>query len=147
LNALRRGTWATSILAAGAAFLIIKWMGADLGVFWPILSGLVAGVLIGESTNFFTSYVYSPTLNIAKASQTRRRHQHHLWFCLRPDEHPARYIIVAIAVILAYKFGGHLRRGRGRHRMLSTLGIQDATDAYGRWPTTPAASWKCPACP
>ncbi|MES0329792.1 MAG: sodium/proton-translocating pyrophosphatase, partial [Dehalococcoidales bacterium] len=56
LNALRRGTFAASILTAGFAFLSVQFLNAELGVFWAILAGLVAGVLIGESTNYFTSY-------------------------------------------------------------------------------------------
>ena len=70
LNALRRGTFATSILAAGLAFLAVWWMDASLNVFWAILVGLATGILIGESTNYFTSYVYKPTLRISEASQT-----------------------------------------------------------------------------
>ncbi len=131
LNALRRGTWATSVLAAGAAFFIIKWMGADLGVFWAILSGLVAGVLIGESTNFFTSYVYSPTLNIAKASQTGAATNIISGFASGLMSTLPPVIIVAIAVVLAYKFGDIYGVAVAGIGMLSTLGIQDATDAYG----------------
>ena len=42
-----------------------------MGIFWAILVGLLAGVLIGESTNFFTSYAYKPTLDIAESAQLK----------------------------------------------------------------------------
>jgi len=68
LTALRRGTFSASILTAVFAFLAVHFLHADLGIFWAILAGLVAGVLIGESTNYFTSYAYSPTRQISEAS-------------------------------------------------------------------------------
>ena len=131
LNALRRGTWATSILAAGAAFLIVKYLSADLGVFWAILSGLVAGVLIGESTNFFTSYSYSPTLGIARSSQTGAATNIISGFASGLMSTLPPVIIVGIAIILAYKFADIYGVAVAGIGMLSTLGIQDATDAYG----------------
>jgi len=70
LNALRRGTWTSSVIAAVFAFLVVYFTKVDLNVFWAILAGLIAGVLIGESTNYFTSYAYKPTLGISKSSQT-----------------------------------------------------------------------------
>ena len=56
LNALRRGTFSASILTAIFAFLAVYLLKADIGIFWAILAGLIAGILIGESTNYLTSY-------------------------------------------------------------------------------------------
>ena len=70
LGALRRGTFSASILTAVFSFLAVYWLADGLGIFWAILAGLVAGILIGESTNYFTSYAYRPTQNISEASQS-----------------------------------------------------------------------------
>ncbi len=68
LNALRRGTFSASILAAVFSFLAVFFLKADIGVFWAILAGLVAGVLIGESTNYFTSISPFISLNCRRTS-------------------------------------------------------------------------------
>ncbi len=131
LNALRRGTFSASILTAIFSFLAVYFLRADLGIFWAILVGLVAGILIGESTNFFTSYAYKPTLNIAEASQTgggtliTRGFANGLMSTVPP------VVLVVIAIIVAHYFADIYGIAIAGIGMLSTLGIQDATDAYG----------------
>ena len=131
LNALRRGTWAASLLTVGFAWLIVYLLKVDMGVFWAILIGLVAGVLIGESTNYFTSYVYKPTLGIARSAQTGAATTITSGFANGLMSTLPPVIIVAIAVILAYKFADIYGVAIAGVGLLSTLGIQDATDAYG----------------
>jgi len=131
LNALRRGTFSASIFTAIFAFLAVYFLKADIGIFWAIFVGLIAGVLIGESTNFFTSYAYKPTLNIAEASQTggatliTRGFANGLMSTIPP------IILVVVAILVAYHFADIYGVAIAGIGMLSTLGIQDATDAYG----------------
>jgi len=131
LNALRRGTFASSILTAGFSFLAVYFLGADLGVFWAILAGLVAGVIIGESTNYFTSYAYKPTLSVSEAAQTgggtliTRGFANGLLSTVPP------IVLVVIAIMVAYYFADIYGVAIAGIGMLATLGIQDATDAYG----------------
>lgn len=131
LNALRRGTFSASALTAGFAFLAVYLLKADIGIFWAILVGLIAGVLIGESTNYFTSYSYKPTLQISNASQTgagtllTRGFANGLMSTLPP------IILVVVAIIVAHHFADIYGIAIAGVGMLSTLGIQDATDAYG----------------
>ncbi|MDZ4231013.1 MAG: sodium/proton-translocating pyrophosphatase, partial [Dehalococcoidales bacterium] len=131
LNALRRGTFSASILTAVFAFLGVLWLKADIGIFWAILVGLVAGVLIGESTNFFTSYAYKPTLSIAKSSQTGGATLITTGFANGLMSTVPPVILVVIAIIIAYYFADIYGVAIAGIGMLSTLGIQDATDAYG----------------
>ena len=131
LNALRRGTWIAAILAAASALLIVKLLHADLGIFWAILAGLIAGVLIGESTNYFTSYAYKPVLGIAKASETGAATNIISGFASGLLSTLPPVIIIAIAIILAYKFADVYGVAVAGIGMLATLGIQNATDAYG----------------
>jgi K(+)-stimulated pyrophosphate-energized sodium pump len=131
LNALRRGTFSASVLTAIFSFLAVYLLKADIGIFWAILSGLVAGLIIGESTNFYTSYAYKPTLRISEASQTGagttivRGFANGLMSTVPP------IILVATAIMVAHHFADIYGVAIAGVGMLSTLGIQDATDAYG----------------
>lgn len=131
LNALRRGTFSASILTAIFAFLVVYFLRADLGIFWAILAGLVAGVLIGESTNFFTSYVYKPTLQIAEATQTGGATTITAGFANGLMSNLPPVILIVVAILVAYHFADIYGVAIAGIGMLSTLGIQDATDAYG----------------
>ena len=133
LGALRRGTFAASILAGGLAFLAVYFTtdGHDLSPFWAVLAGLIAGVLIGESTNYFTSYEYQPTKDVSESSMSGtgsnivRGFSNGLMSVFPP------FVFVSVAVLIAYwtsSFYGVAIAGIG---MLSTLGISLATDAYG----------------
>ncbi len=131
LGALRRGTLSASILTAIFAFLAIYFLGANLGIFWAVLAGLIAGVLIGESTNYFTSYNFGPTRRIAEASQTGAATTITSGFANGLMSTLPPIIIIAIAIIVAYYFAGMYGIAIAGIGMLSTLGITLATDAYG----------------
>ena len=131
LNALRRGTFSASILTAIFSFLAVYFLDADISIFWAILVGLVAGVLIGESTNFFTSYSYKPTLRIAEASQTGAGTTIVSGFANGLMSTLPPVILIVIAIIVAHHFADVYGVAIAGVGMLATLGIQDATDAYG----------------
>jgi K(+)-stimulated pyrophosphate-energized sodium pump len=131
LNALRRGTFLAAILAALLSLAAVLLLKVDIGVFWAILVGLAAGVLIGESTNYFTSYSYRPTLNIAKSAQTGGATLVTTGFANGLLSTLPPIILVVIAVMVAYRFADIYGVAIAGVGMLSTLGIQDATDAYG----------------
>lgn len=131
LTALRRGTLSASILTAIFSFLAIYFLAENLKPFWAVLAGLIAGVLIGESTNYFTSYAYSPTRAISTASTTGagatiiRGFANGLLSILPP------FIFVVAALLVAYHFASFYGVAIAGIGMLSTLGITLATDAYG----------------
>jgi len=131
LNALRRGTFSASILTAGFSYLAVIFLDADISIFWAILTGLVAGVLIGESTNYFTSYSYKPTLRIAESSQTGAGTNIVSGFANGLMSTLPPVILIAAAIILAHYFADVYGVAVAGVGMLATLGIQDATDAYG----------------
>ncbi len=131
LNALRRGTFSASILTAIFSFLAVYFLKADIGIFWAILVGLVAGVLIGESTNFFTSYVYKPTLRIAEASQTGAGTNIVSGFANGLMSTLPPVILIVTAIMVAHHFADIYGVAMAGVGMLATLGIQDATDAFG----------------
>ncbi len=131
LNALRRGTFSASILTAGFSFLAVLFLDASINIYWAILVGLFAGVLIGESTNYFTSYSNKPTLRIAEASQTGAGTNIVSGFANGLMSTLPPVILIVIAIIVAHHFADVYGVAIAGVGMLATLGIQDATDAYG----------------
>jgi K(+)-stimulated pyrophosphate-energized sodium pump len=131
LTALRRGTFSASIITAIFAYLAVSLFKADLGIFYAILAGLVAGVLIGESTNYYTSYAYSPTRQVSEASLTGAGTTVIRGFANGLMSTFAPIILVGVAIIVAHHFANVYGVAIAGIGMLSTLGITLATDAYG----------------
>ena len=147
LKSLGLGTNVSAGLIAVATFIILYLLGIEnwLGLSFSVISGLVAGVVIGQATEYYTSHSYKPTQKIAEASQTG----------------PATVIIkgigtgmistmipvvtISVAIMLSYLCAngfdmslsaksistGLYGIGIAAVGMLSTLGITLATDAYG----------------
>ena len=147
LRSLGLGTNLSAGLIAIATFIILYLLQIEnwLGVSFSVVSGLVAGVVIGQATEYYTSHSYKPTQKISEASKTG----------------PATVIIqgigtgmistmipvvtISVAIMLSYLFAngfdlsmsassismGLYGIGIAAVGMLSTLGITLATDAYG----------------
>ncbi len=131
LGALRRGTLGASILTAVFAFLVIHFLGASIGLFWAVLAGLIAGVLIGESTNYFTSYAFKPTQEISEASTSGAGATIIRGFATGMMSTWPPVVLIAIAIGVAFHFGSFYGVALAAAGMLSTLGVTLATDAYG----------------
>ncbi len=131
LGALRRGTLGATILAAVFGFLVIHFLGASLGLFWAMLAGLVAGALIGESTNYFTSYAFKPTQEISEASTTGAGSTIIRGFATGMMSTWPPIVLIAIAIVVSFQFGSFYGVALACVGMLSTLGVTLATDAYG----------------
>ncbi|WP_019537955.1 sodium-translocating pyrophosphatase [Proteiniphilum acetatigenes] len=149
MDSLNRGVNVSAILIAGATFGILYLLGFTnwLGLSFSVIAGLLAGIIIGQGTEYFTSHSYKPTRGIAASAQTG----------------PATVIIsgmgtgfistvvpvvtIVLAIVISYlsaiRFdvqnmisAGNLSMGLygiaiAAVGMLSTLGITLATDAYG----------------
>ena len=140
LGSLRRGTYIASILSAvGSAFLIFTLLPDNSNVFWAVISGLIAGVMIGYFTEYYTSDSYNPTKNLAKSSNTGSATIIIDGIALGMSSTAIPVIIIGISVIISYFTAGGMASfedglygvGLSAVGMLSTLGITLATDAYG----------------
>jgi len=131
LSALRRGTIVASILTAGFAALAVALMADKWDPYWAVVAGLIAGVLIGESTNYFNSYSHSPTKGIAKASESGAGANIVSGFANGLISIIPPFIFVVIALLVANEFASFYGVALAGIGMLSTLGITLATDAYG----------------
>ena len=141
LKALSRGTNLSAVLIAIISFFLVwKLLGIEhWGLYVAILSGLVAGVLIGKATEYYTSDTYKPTQELSSKSQTGSATIIIGGLGLGMLSTAMPIIIVAVCILLAYFLsGGAANAGMGLYGialaavgMLSTLGITLATDAYG----------------
>jgi K(+)-stimulated pyrophosphate-energized sodium pump len=131
LGALRRGTLGATVLAAIFGFLVIYFLGASLNLFWAMLAGLAAGALMGESTNYFTSYAFKPTQEISEASTTGAGATIIRGFAAGLMSTWPPIVLIAAAIAVAYFFGSFYGVALAAVGMLSTLGVTLATDAYG----------------
>ena len=131
LGALRRGTLGATILAAVFGFLVIYFLGASLSLFWAMFAGLIAGALIGESTNYFTSYAFKPTREISEASTFGTGANIIRGFSTGLMSTWPPIGLVAMAIAIAFQFGEFYGVALACIGMLSTLGVTLATDAYG----------------
>jgi K(+)-stimulated pyrophosphate-energized sodium pump len=140
LKALRTGTYISAAIIIIAAFFIIKLMLPDhMGLYAAVLSGLIAGVLIGAITEYYTSDTYSPTKKLAQSSETGAATVIISGLSLGMLSTVAPVVIVSLSVLVSYYCSGGSNDfnlglygiGLSAVGMLSTLGITLATDAYG----------------
>ncbi len=142
LAALRRGVYAASIFVAGFAYLAIYLMDIDpvtisgkyvegLDIWLSIICGLVAGVLIGISIEYYTADIYKPTQRVAESAETGTGTLIIKGFSTGMASTVIPVILVVAAVLVAYELAGLYGVAITAVGMLSTLGITLATDAYG----------------
>ncbi|MBU2034683.1 MAG: sodium-translocating pyrophosphatase [Candidatus Omnitrophota bacterium] len=141
LTALRRGVFTSSFLVAVISFFLIKYtLGIEhIGVYWSVLAGLIAGVLIGLCTEYYTSSGFKPTRSIADASLTGPATVIIGGIAVGMMSTAIPVIIVCVAIMISFfASGGATNFSAGLYGiaisavgMLSTLGITLATDAYG----------------
>ena len=139
LWSLRRGIFAAGALALIGSFGAIYWMLDSVGIgvekvwqLWGAVAvGLGAGVIIGVSTEYYTSYEYRPTKGIAGRSVTGPATVIISGFATGMLSTVIPLIVIAAAVIGAHQLAGLYGIAIAAVGMLSTLGITLATDAYG----------------
>jgi K(+)-stimulated pyrophosphate-energized sodium pump len=137
LWALRRGIFASALLVAIFALVIVMVMDLDsfegnkFRLFWSILAGLASGIIIGLATEYYTSYDYSPTQGIAESAETGAATVMISGIATGMMSTLIPVVAISLTILIAFEladFYGVALAGVG---LLSTLGITLATDAYG----------------
>ena len=138
LWALRRGIFTAAVLVAIFALVIVLVMdldsfdqGSKFRLFWAILAGLAAGIIIGLATEYYTSYDYGPTRGIAETAQTGPATVMISGIATGMLSTLIPVVAISLTILIAFEladFYGVALAGVG---LLSTLGITLATDAYG----------------
>ncbi len=149
LKSLHIGTNTSSVLVAAATFAILYLLGLEnwMWISLSVITGLVAGIVIGQATEYYTSHSYRPTQKIAESSETGAATVIISGIGMGMISTAIPVITVGVAIILSFLFAiefnmdgmmtaQNLSRGLygigiAAVGMLSTLGITLATDAYG----------------
>jgi len=147
LHSLSLGTNVSALLIAIATFVILYLLGIEnyVGVSFSVITGLVAGVIIGQATEYYTSHSYKPTQKIAEASQTGSATVIIKGIGTGMISTCIPVVTISVAIMLSYMCAngfdlsmsaesishGLYGIGIAAVGMLSTLGITLATDAYG----------------
>lgn len=131
--ALNKGVFGTAVLVAIVAyFLVRETLGVEaIGVFYAMLAGLIAGIVIGLSAEYFTESRYSPVKSIAISSQTGPATNIISGFSVGMLSTVIPIMAVGVAIGFAFHFAGFYGIAIAGVGMLSTLGMTLATDTYG----------------
>lgn len=147
LKSLSLGTNTSAALIAVAAFVILYLLQIEnwLGIGFSVITGLAAGVIIGQATEYYTSHSYRPTQQISAASQTGAATVIIKGIGTGMISTMIPVVTISIAIMLSYLCANGFQLemtaanlstglygiGIAAVGMLSTLGITLATDAYG----------------
>lgn len=147
LRSLAVGTNTSAVLIALATFLILYVLGLDnwIGLSFSVISGLTAGVIIGQATEFYTSHSYKPTQAISESAQTGSATVIIKGIGTGMISTCIPVLTIGVAIMLSYLCANHFDLSMSAESiskglygigiaavgMLSTLGITLATDAYG----------------
>jgi len=139
LNSLLIGTGGSSVLILIALSIMASVGWISWGIFGSVVSGLLAGVIIGQATEYFTSSEYKPTKGIAIQAETGAATAIIEGIALGMFSTLVPVITIIAGIIAAFGFAGGFSNfamgvygiGFAAVGMLSTLGITLATDAFG----------------
>jgi len=147
LKSLALGTNVSAVLIAGATFAILYLLGIEnwVGLSLSVISGLAAGVIIGQATEYYTSHSYKPTQKISEAGLTGSATVIIKGIGTGMISTCIPVITIGVAIMLSYLCANGFKLemsadalahglygvGIAAVGMLSTLGITLATDAYG----------------
>ena len=149
LHSLGVGVNFSSLLIAAATFGILYLLGVEnwVGLSFSVITGLVAGIVIGQATEYYTSHSYKPTQKIAGSAQTGPATVIIAGVGAGMISTAIPVVTIGVAIIVAYLCAigfdihhmlepqnlslGLYGIGIAAVGMLSTLGITLATDAYG----------------
>jgi K(+)-stimulated pyrophosphate-energized sodium pump len=139
LNALLFGTLTSSVLIIGAVIVMAATGWISWGICWAVVSGMVAGVLIGQFTELYTSAEYAPTKKLAEHAKMGPATIIINGLATGMYSSALPVVTIVACILCAFGFAGGFESmalglygiGFAAVGMLATLGVTLATDAYG----------------
>jgi K(+)-stimulated pyrophosphate-energized sodium pump len=140
-RALTWSSYAASVLATVSSFFLVWWLlgWKNVGMFWSVLMGVVSGIVIGLTSEYFTSDHYRPVKELAKSAQTGAATTIIRGIAVGMLSTIIPIVAVAIAMGVSFITGNRAIAGGGgiygiglaALGMLCTTGIVVSVDAYG----------------
>jgi len=129
--ALNKGIFSAALIMVILSYLLIKYLTNDINIFYATITGLIAGIIIGLSTEYFTSPHRKPAISIAEAAKSGAATNIIQGLSVGMLSTVVPVLAVCAAIFLSYYFSGMYGIAIAAVGMLSTLGITLATDTYG----------------
>ena len=130
-KALKMSTYVSSGIVVVAAFILSNLAFGNMSAAFAVVSGLIAGTLIGQVTEIYTSGDYKSVKKIAAQSMTGPATTIISGLAVGMYSTAIPIILIALATLISYKFMGLYGIALAAVGMLSTTGITVAVDAYG----------------
>ncbi|MEA3431973.1 MAG: sodium-translocating pyrophosphatase [candidate division WOR-3 bacterium] len=140
-NALNSGVYLSAVLMILGGFFILRASGIEyidsaqrfsaMGLLWCIIAGVISGIIIGLVSEFYTSYKYKPTKELAKSAVRGPAVMVVNGLGLGMGSTLIPVVIIGISILVGYKSGGIYGIALASFGMLSILGITLAVDSYG----------------
>ncbi len=128
---LERGTIVSAIIVIIASYFLTTNMVGEVEPFYAIVAGLIAGVIIGRLTEYYTSDHFSPVQGIARSSQTGPATNIISGYAVGMKSTALPMLFIIAAILISYHFAEVYGIALAAVGMLSTVGMTVAVDAYG----------------
>ncbi|MBU1046000.1 sodium-translocating pyrophosphatase [Patescibacteria group bacterium] len=130
-KAMGRGVLISNLLMVAGSYFLITSLFGSIGLFWALLFGLLAGWLIGKTSEYFSSEKRRPTLEIAEAGNSGASNVIIEGLIVGMKSTVIPVLAVGATIVLAYYFAGLYGIALASLGILGVLGINLSTDCYG----------------
>lgn len=130
-NALNMGTYVSGILVTISSLVLSLILFGNMSIFFATISGLIAGVIIGFITQYYTAYDYSPVKKISESSLTGAATTIIEGFALGLKSTAIPIIVISLSIYISNYFAGFYGISVAAVGMLSIVGMTVSVDSYG----------------